>query len=140
MSMIEGTMRKALVRFGKDKDLTANNIEIWISPNADNSDVIYNRTINKRFERNEEGKKIELDFTNDILGNKFDLLQRHVIVADFITKFFDKIASENKDFEVDKLSANIGCTDEKAKQLNIGLFHKLKFVKWIKLEDITNGL
>ena len=32
------------------------------------------------------------------------------------------------------------CIDEKARELSIGLFHKLKFVKWIKLEDITNGL
>jgi hypothetical protein len=138
--MIEGTMRKALVRFGTQANTSAENIEIWISPNADNSDVIYNRTINRKFERDEEGNKITLDFTNDILGNKFDLLQRHLIVSDFITKFFTRIATSNEEFEATNLSANIGCSDDKAKQLRIGLFHKLKFVKWIKLEDITNGL
>ena len=42
MSMIEGTMRKALVRFGKEAETSAENVEIWIFPNNDNSDVISN--------------------------------------------------------------------------------------------------
>ena len=138
--MIDETMTKALLNFAVKGEVEVTKVGIWIKPNEDNSKPIYFKSLSGVFEKTDEGQLKTLDFTKDILDKKFDPLQKHFFVANFITKYFESTAKYNDELELKNLSVMIGCNDSKAKDLKIGLFHSLKFVKWIKLDDIIQGV
>jgi len=136
MGKIKNTMTKALVNFGKLASVETEKVAIWIFPNEDNSRLIYKKTISGVFEKNEDGTIKKIDFTKDILGKKFDLLQTNLIVAHYVTDFFNKV-SKKETLELEKLSIMIGCKDSEAEVLKIGLFENLKFVRALSLDEVA---
>lgn len=85
-SIVESTMRKAILRFAKDSNSECSEHQILIAFNAETGTPKYKHLMIG-------GISKEIAFL-EILGLKFDLLNREMIVAQFISKTFVRYSKE----------------------------------------------
>jgi hypothetical protein len=85
-SIVESTMRKAILRFAKDSNSECSEHQILIAFNAETGTPKYKHLMIG-------GISKEIPFL-EILGLKFDLLNREMIVAQFISKTFVRYSKE----------------------------------------------
>jgi hypothetical protein len=124
--IVEGTMRKALLRLAKERGTAANENQIIIGWNAE-------RECLKYYIVGGSGSK-EVTF-NEILGVKFDLMNREFVVSEFITKRFD---SFSKTYECEKKSLFVYIFLEKGNDddIKLCLYKGANKVKDIELEEL----
>ena len=85
-SIVESTMRKAILRFAKNSNSECSEHQILIAFNAETGTPKYKHLMIG-------GISKEIPFL-EILGLKFDLLNREMIVAQFISKTFIRYSKE----------------------------------------------
>jgi len=85
-SIVESTMRKAILRFAKDSNSECSEHQILIAFNAETGTPKYKHLMIG-------GISKEIPFL-EILGLKFDLLNREMIVSQFISKTFVRYSKE----------------------------------------------
>ena len=124
--IVEGTMRKALLRLAKERGTAANENQIIIGWNAEKECLKY-------YIVGGSGSK-QVTF-NEILGVKFDLMNREFVVSEFITKKFD---SFSKTYECEKKSLFVYIFLENGNDddIKLCLYTGANKVKDIELEEL----
>lgn len=126
-SIVENTMQKAIMRFAKESNSDPMEHQIMISYNAELDCPKYKHlTIG--------GGSRDVTFLN-ILGVKFDLMQRELIVKDFITKTIKRFANE-LNTEPTKVFVIISLNKEDDDFVALHLYSGRNFIKEISLEQL----
>jgi hypothetical protein len=124
--IVESTMRKAILRIAKEKGTAAHNHQIIIGWNAEQECLKY-------YVVGVSGSK-QVTF-NEILGVKFDLMNREFVVSEFITKKFD---SFSKTYECEKkhLFVYIFLQNGNDDDIKLCLYKGANKAKDIELEEL----
>lgn len=126
-SIVENTMQKAIMRFAKESNSDPMEHQIMISYNAELDCPKYKHlTIG--------GGSRDVTFLN-ILGVKFDLMQRELIVKDFITKTIKRFANE-LNTDPTKVFVIISLNKEDDDFVALHLYSGRNFIKEISLEQL----
>lgn len=126
-TIVENTMTKAINRFAKESNTTPTDHQILISYDAENDCPKYKHLM-------VGGGAIEITFLQ-ILGLKFDLMQRELIVKEFITKTLKRFAEQNQT-EPSKMFVVISVDSEDFDVPKLHLYHGKNFIKEISLEQL----
>jgi len=126
-TIIENTMTKAISRFAKESSTSPTEHQILISYDADKDCPKYKHLM-------VGGGGIDITFLQ-ILGLKFDLMQRELIVRDFINKTLKRFAEQNNT-EPTKMFVIISVDAEDYDTPKLHLYHSKNFVKEISLEQL----
>ena len=126
-TIVENTMTKAINRFAKESNTTPTDHQILISYDAENDCPKYKHLM-------VGGGGIDITFLQ-ILGLKFDLMQRELIVKDFITKTLKRFA-EQHNTEASKMFVVISVESEDFDVPKLHLYHGKNFIKEISLEQL----
>lgn len=131
-------MKKALKSFAEEKNVTPNEVDIFIhtKPTKEQPTLEpkYFYTVKGNTVKDENGVK-ELDFVRDILGKKIDLLGMGVISAQFLGNYFKSISEEHS-VDPRLLYIRITSSDKNAENLLIALYKKTEVLKRLKLEEV----
>jgi hypothetical protein len=130
--IVESTMRKALLRLAKENGTATYENQIIIGWNAEQECLKY-------YVVNKSGSK-QVTF-NEILGVKFDLMNREFVVSEFITKKFDTFS---KTYECEKKSLFVyiffeqplGVENGNEDDIKLCLYKGANKVKDIELEEL----
>jgi hypothetical protein len=126
-SIVENTMQKAIMRFAKESNSEPTEHQIMISYNAELDCPRYKHLMIG-------GGATEVTFLQ-ILGLKFDLMQRELLVKDFITKTIHRFAKELS-VEPTKVFVIISLNKEDNDFVVLHLYSGKNFIKEISLEQL----
>ena len=132
---IEKTMRKALVRFSELEDVKANEIQMMIHTKNDELLPEYFYLVNFNPKLDENGQTKELDFNNDILNIKMDLLSRGAMASQFLKNYFKNIAEMEK-AKPNEIYLMITSADDEAKELVVGLYNNATELRKLSLGEV----
>lgn len=136
---VEKTMKKALNNFSAKEGVKANDIALFIHTKPSEADPTltpkYFYTVNGEMKKDENGKLLNLRFTQDILGLKFDMLGMEAIAAQFLSNYFKNL-SEETDSDPRTLYIMIGTSDSEAKELILAVYRGSEVLKNLTLSDI----
>lgn len=124
-SIVEGTMRKAILRFAKKDNNEANNHQILIG-----YDPHY---LAPKYKHLTIGSSRDVSFL-EILGVKFDLLNREMLVAQFIGKTFQRYATEYETLPQNIFVIIALKSDDD--EIELSLYKGNEFKKTIDLEQL----
>jgi hypothetical protein len=119
---VEKTMKKALVRFSENENITANRIAFFIHTKNDDLSPAYFYAIDGKPVKDEQGELVHLRFVQDILNRKMDLLGTEYVTKQFLSNYYKTYCSENK-INPKMLYVMITSADEEAKKLSIALYN-----------------
>ena len=83
----------------------------------------------------ENGQTKELDFNNDILNIKMDLLSREAMASQFLKNYFKNIAEMEK-AKPKEIYLMITSADEEAKKLVVGLYNNATELRKLSLGEV----
>lgn len=134
VSTVKKTMKKALNTFALLENETPENISVVIHTKSDEFIPEYFYLVNNVPKRDDEGNIKSVTFA-DMLGKKFDLLNRELIASQFLRGWF---ATQQKTMNTSAkdLYIVIGTLDKQIEKLHIELSNKGKKEKDLKLEEI----
>lgn len=135
--LVEKTMKKALNRFAEKEGKTANNIAFFIhtKPNEQEPNLAPKYFYSVDGETiMENGKIKDINFTNDILGKKFDF-GTEAMASHFLAGYFSNVSEEIK-ADPRSLYVMITSADEKADNLILALYKGANILRELKLEDV----
>ena len=124
-SIVEGTMRKAILRFAKNDNNEPNNHQILIG-----YDPTY---LCPKYKHLTIGSSRDVSFL-EILGVRFDLLNREMLVAQFIGKTFQRYATEYETLP-QKIFVIIALKSDDD-EIELSLYRGNEFKKTIDLEQL----
>ncbi len=148
--MIEGMIRKimrgATLRFAKNEDVKATEINIVIHSKGLETEeglvpsIKYYYTVKGIKKLNEDGKTKDLDFKFDILDSKFDFMNKEGHASFFLLNKLQLFAQvyEEKEASIFNLFLIIRPKTDEALDFDVCLFMNKTMLKKISLEDITN--
>jgi serine protease inhibitor ecotin len=126
-TLVENTMKKAIIRFGKESNSEPTEHQILITYNAELDCPRYKHlTIG--------GYSKEITFL-EILGLKFDLMQRELIVKEFINKTLHRFAKEQNS-DPTKMFVILSLNEEDVDEVKLHLYNGKNFIKEINLEQL----
>jgi len=132
--LVEKTLRKALNRFAGNEGLPSNSIQFFIHTKNEDLSPQYFYAIDWKVIEN-EGKPKELNFTQDILGKKFDLQGREMLSKQFFTNYFKVLGDDTKE-DIKSLYIIVTTHDEIAEDLTLALYKNNDKLRDLKLEEI----
>jgi len=95
---VEKTMKKALNKYAEKEGTDPSNIAFFIHTKPNEADPTlapkYFYSVNGQTVMGEDGKLLDLRFTQDILGKKFDLLGMEAMAEQFLSQYFKRISKE----------------------------------------------
>lgn len=124
-SIVEGTMRKAILRFAKNDNNEPNNHQILIG-----YDPTY---LCPKYKHLTIGSSRDVSFL-EILGVRFDLLNREMLVAQFIGKTFQRYATEYETLPQNIFVIIALKSDDD--EIELSLYRGNEFKKTIDLEQL----
>ena len=132
---IEKTMKKALVRFSEKEGTKANEIQMMIHTKNDEFTPEYFYLVKGSPKADEDGNVLALDFNNDILNVKMDLLQREMMASQFLKNYFKNVGEIEK-VNPQEIYLMITSKDESAKELTIGLYNNADEIRQLSLGEV----
>lgn len=127
--MVQGIMRKGIVRKAKEKNLETSQVQLiisWTGWEAGES-LCYDIVTNT-------GEKERITF-NQFLGVKFDMMNREGIMEAFTTKALAKY-SEELGCPIDHLFVIICMEEEQEEDIKLYLFKGNEYIREIDLEKM----
>lgn len=124
-SIVEGTMRKAILRFAKNDNNEPNNHQILIG-----YDPTY---LCPKYKHLTIGSSRDVSFL-EILGVRFDLLNREMLVAQFISKTLQRYATEYETLPQNIFVIIALKSDDD--EIELSLYRGNEFKKTIDLEQL----
>tara|TARA_B100000475_G_C14910994_1_gene278931 strand:+ start:250 stop:669 length:420 start_codon:yes stop_codon:yes gene_type:complete len=134
VSAIRKTMKTALKNFAALEEKNPKSIEVVIHTKTDEYVPEYFYMVDNQPKLNEAGEIKAITFT-EMLGKKFDLMNREFLAAQFLPNWF-KITSEEEKLEAKNMYIRIGTHSDDLSELSIELSNNGQKVKDLKLEDI----
>lgn len=134
VSAIRKTMKTALKNFAALEQKNPKSIEVVIHTKTDEYVPEYFYMVDNQPKLNEEGEIKAITFP-EMLGKKFDLMNREFLAAQFLPNWF-KVTSEEEKLEAKNMYIRIGTHSEDLSELSIELSNNGQKVKDLKLEDI----
>ena len=132
---IEKTMKKALVRFSEKEETKVSEIQMMIHTKNEELTPEYFYLVKGVPKANEDGSIMDLDFNNDILNVKMDLLQREMLASQFLKNYFKNVGEMEK-ASPQEIYLMITSKDESAKKLTIGLYHNANEIRQLSLGEV----
>jgi hypothetical protein len=128
---VKGIMQKGIARFAKELKKPNEEVQILISWNADEGRPKFKKMV---FDMPHQ----DITF-NDVLGVKFDFLNRGEIVNDFITKTLDSYAEELQCYKEQLFIAIAVLEGEEGyDQVKLQLFKGGESIKELQLESLLS--
>ena len=128
---VKGIMQKGITRFAKELKKPNEEVQLLISWNADEGRPRFKKMV-------KDMPHQEITF-NDVLGVKFDILNRGEIVNDFITKTLDSYAEELQCYKEQLFIAIAVLEDEEGyDQVKLHLFKGNESIKELQLESLLS--
>tara|TARA_Y100001972_G_C7474660_1_gene241498 strand:+ start:16 stop:435 length:420 start_codon:yes stop_codon:yes gene_type:complete len=134
VSAIRKTMKSALKNFAEKENTNPKSIEVVIHTKSKEYAPEYFYMVNNVPKLQEDGQIKSVTFT-EMLGKKFDLMNREFLAAQFLPTFF-KATSEEEKLEPKNMYIRIGTHSDDLSELSIELSDNGSKVKNLKLEDI----
>tara|TARA_R110002012_G_scaffold319586_2_gene540709 strand:+ start:20 stop:439 length:420 start_codon:yes stop_codon:yes gene_type:complete len=134
VSAIRKTMKTALKNFAALEEKDPKSIEVVIHTKTDEFVPEYFYMVDNQPKLNEGGEIKAITFT-EMLGKKFDLMNREFLAAQFLPNWF-KITSQEEKLEAKNMYIRIGTHSDDLSELSIELSNNGQKVKDLKLEDI----
>jgi hypothetical protein len=132
--LVEKAMRKALNRFAVIEEKPSKAIQFFIHTKNEDFSPQYFYAVDWQVVQN-EGETKELNFTQDILGKKFDLTGKELLAKTYLTNYFKVVSKEEKE-DVKSLYIIITCHDEMATDLAVALYKNNEELRKLQLEEI----
>jgi len=126
-TLVENTMKKAIIRFAKESNSEPTEHQILITYNAEQDCPKYKHLSIGGFSK-------EISFL-EILGLKFDLMQRELIVKDFINKTLHRFAKDQNS-EASKMFVILSLNEQDLDEVKLHLYCGKNFIKEINLEQL----
>jgi|694.fasta_scaffold111321_4 hypothetical protein len=128
---VKGIMQKGITRFAKELKRTNDEVQILISWNADEG--------RPRFKKMVVGMPNQDITFNDVLGVRFDILNREELVVDFITKTMESQAEELQCYKEQLYIVIALLEDEEGfDEVKLNLFKGNESIKELQLESLLS--
>jgi hypothetical protein len=128
---VKGIMQKGITRFAKELKRTNDEVQILISWNADEG--------RPRFKKMVVGMPNQDITFNDVLGVRFDILNREELVVDFITKTMESQAEELQCYKEQLYIVIALLEDEEGfDEVKLNLFKGGESIKELQLESLLS--
>ena len=134
VSKIRDTMKTALKNFASKEEKSPTAIEVVIHTKSDEYAPSYFYMVENVPVRDENGEIRNITFP-EMLGKKFDLLNREFLAAQFLPTWF-KVTEKEHSVSAKDLYIRIGTNSEDLKTLSIELSEKGQKIKDLTLEEI----
>jgi hypothetical protein len=128
---VKGIMQKGITRFAKELKRTNDEVQILIAWNAEEG--------RPRFKKMVVGMPNQDITFNDVLGVRFDILNREELVVDFITKTMESQAEELQCYK-EQLYIVIALLEdaEGFDEVKLNLFKGNESIKELQLESLLS--
>jgi hypothetical protein len=128
---VKGIMQKGITRFAKELKRTNDEVQILIAWNADEG--------RPRFKKMVVGLPNQDITFNDVLGVRFDILNREELVVDFITKTMESQAEELQCYKEQLYIVIALLEDEEGfDEVKLNLFKGNESIKELQLESLLS--
>lgn len=135
LSTIRKTMKGAIENLSKKESIEVTRISVFIHTKDPENNPKYMYSIDGKLKRDEEGSIVDLNFKNDILNVKIDMLSKEAMAANFLRGYFSSIA-ESEQIPATSIYVRIDAKDENLSELVLGLYNRAELIRPMKLEDI----
>lgn len=133
---VKTIMQNGICHFAKELEKPTTDLQILILWDEQSQEVKYKKMVR-------DGESHFVKF-NEILNVKFDLLNREMICANFISKTLDKFATElscqksNLFVVIYLLNSQAQDQEDEDKELKLFLYRNAEAIKEIELEEILS--
>ena len=128
---VKGIMQKGITRFAKELKRTNDEVQILIAWNAEEG--------RPKFKKMVVGMPNQDITFNDVLGVRFDILNREELVVDFITKTLESQAEELQCYKEQLYIVIALLEDEEGfDEVKLNLFKGNESIKEIQLETLLS--
>jgi hypothetical protein len=128
---VKGIMQKGITRFAKELKRTNDEVQILIAWNAEEG--------RPRFKKMVVGMPNQDITFNDVLGVRFDILNREELVVDFITKTMESQAEELQCYKEQLYIVIALLEDEEGfDEVKLNLFKGSESIKELQLESLLS--
>ena len=134
VSTIRKTMKTALKNFAELEKKTPKDIEVVIHTKSDELVPSYFYMVENVPVKDEKGGIRAISFP-EMLGKKFDLMNREFLAAQFLPTWF-KVTSQEENVDAKNLYIRIGTHSDNLDNLTIELSNNGKKIKDLSLEEI----
>tara|TARA_R110000751_G_scaffold90890_1_gene178219 strand:- start:622 stop:1044 length:423 start_codon:yes stop_codon:yes gene_type:complete len=133
-NIVEKTMKKAILKYSALEDTNATSIQMMIHTKNEELVPEYFYLVDGMPKRNEKGETKSLTFI-EILDKKFDLLNKELIAATWLTSWF-KTISDDIECKPSEIYINISAENDKIENIKIKLYKNSTGIREVSLKEI----
>tara|TARA_R110000824_G_scaffold139685_16_gene305019 strand:+ start:1014 stop:1436 length:423 start_codon:yes stop_codon:yes gene_type:complete len=133
-NIVEKTMKKAILKYSALEDTNATSIQMMIHTKNEELVPEYFYLVDGIPKRNEKGETKSLTFI-EILDKKFDLLNKELIAATWLTSWF-KTISDDIECKPSEIYINISAENDKIENIKIKLYKNSTGIREVSLKEI----